>query len=119
MKYQNVIDLVKVIHDTFGLLTTEGSRTTVLGCSYGTEPPHKPTLVLNDETKLVNELFTITTGSYLMPNMLPMHMYDFQFLNESLLRIIQCIRNGLSCDDEVNQVNDWLKSIESKNNIPA
>lgn len=120
MKYQNVIDLIKLIHDTFGLMTTEGGRNThVIGCTYGTDPPHKPNLVLNNTNDLVNELFTITTGSYLMPNMIPMRMNDFQPLNDYLLKIIKLIRSDLPCDEEVNQVRDWLMSIEFKNNIPA
>lgn len=120
MKYQNVIDLIYLIHDTFGLLTTEGFRDPrIIGFLYGTEPPHKPTLVLKTKSDLVTELGVIITGSYMMPNMLPMHMYDFHYLNECLLEIIQCLRNDLSCDEEVNQVKDWLKSIEFKNNIPA
>lgn len=120
MKYQNVIDLIKLIHDTFGLLTTEGSRNThVIGCTYGTDPPHKPNLVLNNTNDLVNELFTLTTGSYLMSNMIPMRMNDFQPLNDCLLKIIKLIRSDLPCDEEVNQVKDWLMSIEFKNNIPA
>jgi hypothetical protein len=120
MKYQNVIDLIKLIHNTFGLMTTEGGRDThMIGCTYGTEPPHRPNLILNNTNDLVAELFTITTGSYLMSNMMPMRMNDFQPLNDYLLKIINLIHSDLSCDEEVNQVKDWLSSIESKNNIPA